>query len=156
MNCRNCNSKRILEITAKCSDCCAFTIGSVSGDGYVPKGLGIGGGDYVDFKLCLECGQVQGKFPIPLTVYERDISNEEVAEFYDNHFIEGRRIAFEHRHNWDLKKWANELCPKFGNWFEEFMNENNGNYRDRNSGNDAPSIKRFIQMYRDNSVYIEE
>jgi hypothetical protein len=27
--------------------------------------MGIGGGDDVDIDLCLQCGQVQGEFPIP-------------------------------------------------------------------------------------------
>jgi hypothetical protein len=25
-------------------------------DGYVPRGLGIGGGDYLEFAFCTECG----------------------------------------------------------------------------------------------------
>jgi len=33
--------------------------------GYVPDDIGIGGNDYVKFKYCLNCGQIQGKFPIP-------------------------------------------------------------------------------------------
>ena len=33
--------------------------------GYVPNGLNIGGGDYCEIDYCLECGQLQGEFPIP-------------------------------------------------------------------------------------------
>lgn len=40
-------------------------------DGYVPDDLGIGGGDYVEFDLCLDCGQVQGTWPLPLSKKER-------------------------------------------------------------------------------------
>jgi hypothetical protein len=65
MSCQHCKSERILELTAKCSDCCGYSLGSFSGDGYVPSGLGIGGGDYVEFNLCLDCGKVQGQFPRP-------------------------------------------------------------------------------------------
>lgn len=36
-----------------------------SHDGYVPDGLGIGGGDYLNFSFCLDCGQMQGEFPVP-------------------------------------------------------------------------------------------
>jgi hypothetical protein len=32
---------------------------------YVPSDLGIGGGDDVQFDYCLDCGQIQGKFPLP-------------------------------------------------------------------------------------------
>lgn len=156
MNCQDCKSERILELSAKCSDCCGYTLGNFSSDGYVPAGLGIGGGDYVEFNLCLDCGKIQGKFPRPLSDIEKDITDEEVGEFYDNAFVEGKRIAFLHTRAYDIKKWAKELCPKFGVWFEEFMNENNGSPKDYASGNEAPSVKRFIRMYRDNSVYIEE
>ena len=31
---------------------------------YVPRDLGIGGGDDVHFDYCLDCGQIQGKFPL--------------------------------------------------------------------------------------------
>jgi hypothetical protein len=41
-------------------------------DGYVPDDLGIGGGDYVEFDMCLTCGQVQGKFPLPTAVLEAE------------------------------------------------------------------------------------
>jgi hypothetical protein len=33
-------------------------------DGYVPSKMGIGGGDYMEFSYCLDCGQIQGKFPV--------------------------------------------------------------------------------------------
>jgi hypothetical protein len=38
--------------------------------GYVARDLGIGGDD-VNFDYCLDCGQIQGKFPLPLTERER-------------------------------------------------------------------------------------
>ena len=38
--------------------------------GYVPRDLGIGGGDDVQFDYCLDCGQIQGKFPLPRTALE--------------------------------------------------------------------------------------
>jgi hypothetical protein len=33
-------------------------------DGYVPSNLGIGSGDYIEIQYCLDCGQLQGEFPI--------------------------------------------------------------------------------------------
>jgi hypothetical protein len=32
---------------------------------YVPRDLGIGGGDDVQFDYCLDCGQIQDSFPLP-------------------------------------------------------------------------------------------
>ena len=31
----------------------------------VPRDLGIGGGDDVQLDYCLDCGQIQGRFPLP-------------------------------------------------------------------------------------------
>jgi hypothetical protein len=36
----------------------------------VPRDLGIGGGDDVQLTYCLDCGQIQGKFPLPPTQME--------------------------------------------------------------------------------------
>ncbi len=65
MACQRCASNRIAEISAKCSDLCFIKIpGFKEHDGYVPNSLNIGGGDFVRLELCLDCGQVQGEFPI--------------------------------------------------------------------------------------------
>lgn len=40
-------------------------MGDVTKHGYVPDDMGVGGGDYVDIDLCLNCGRVQGTFPLP-------------------------------------------------------------------------------------------
>ena len=71
--CDKCGSTRLLEITSKVSD--AFNVQSTVADyyGYVPGDLGIGGGDYVEFDYCLDCGKIQGDFPLPQTEIE---SNE--------------------------------------------------------------------------------
>lgn len=71
MNCQRCNSTRVASIKAKCGDRCFTCIG----DGYdyidfPPTDIGIGGGDYVDFEYCLDCGQMQGEFPIPQCTLE--------------------------------------------------------------------------------------
>lgn len=71
MVCQNCKSGRIAFISAKCSDMCSVTIGQEHTDGYVPNRLGIGGGDFLKFKYCLECGQLQGKFPLALYDLEK-------------------------------------------------------------------------------------
>lgn len=63
MNCK-CGSTRIATVNAKCSDMCNVEIGSVEHNDYVPVDLGIGGGDYIRMKYCLDCGQMQGSFPL--------------------------------------------------------------------------------------------
>lgn len=69
MTCRRCKSKRILRVSAKCSDMCVVKELDTGNEqqGYVPDHCGImaGNDDYVDFDLCLTCGQLQGEFPQP-------------------------------------------------------------------------------------------
>lgn len=60
---------RFLTVSAKCSDLCCTTLKSEDGsviketDGYVPHGLGIGGGDYIEFKIDLTTGQIVNWVP---------------------------------------------------------------------------------------------
>ena len=75
MRCSTCDSEKIVEISAKTSDrfsmsCIAEGLGDY--DGYVPDGIGIGGGDYVEFSYCLDCGQIQGNWPnyLPDEIWE--------------------------------------------------------------------------------------
>jgi hypothetical protein len=71
--CKKCQSPRLAEILAKCSDCCQIVYNGATYEGYPPEDFGIGdGGDDVEITLCLNCGQVQGKWPRP----EPDISEE--------------------------------------------------------------------------------
>lgn len=61
----NCNSDRILRVNAKCSDRCFTQYGGHEKDGYAPTGVGVGGGDYIELDVCLECGTVQSDaFPV--------------------------------------------------------------------------------------------
>lgn len=79
MNCRRCGGGRLAEICAKCSDLCSYSLandGEKRGNGYVPGDMGIGGGDYVEFSLCLDCGQIQAEFPVPETELERFVPAE--------------------------------------------------------------------------------
>lgn len=68
MSCQRCKSERVLHVSAKCSDLCFVSIGEKEKDGYVPGDVVFGEGqfgDYVRFDLCLDCGQMQGKWPNP-------------------------------------------------------------------------------------------
>ena len=78
MGCKKCNSERIADISGKCSDMCSVEIpGCEEQHDYVPRDMGIGGGDYIKIKLCLDCGQVQGEFPLPETEIEVKSKPEE-------------------------------------------------------------------------------
>jgi hypothetical protein len=70
MKCQRCNSERVAQISAKCDDMFYQTIKGKEMNGYVPLDMGIGGGDYLEFKYCLDCGQIQGTFPLSLTEEE--------------------------------------------------------------------------------------
>ena len=67
MTCQRCKSDRVARINVKCSDLCFTDIPSegISSDGYAPRIPYVTGPneDYVDFSVCLDCGQMQGEFP---------------------------------------------------------------------------------------------
>ena len=54
---------------------CSVDLAGRHNQGYVPRDLGIGGGDDVHFAYCLDCGQIQGKFPVPATEMEEGRSS---------------------------------------------------------------------------------
>jgi hypothetical protein len=70
MTCNKCNGNRIADVNGKVSDMCFVSINGKDHDGYVPSDMNIGGSDYLEFQYCLDCGQMQGKFPLPTTKLE--------------------------------------------------------------------------------------
>jgi hypothetical protein len=65
MNCQRCDSERILRVCIKNNDCFnAEFMGRNFRFGSYPYVKNIVNGDYTEPDICLECGQVQGKFPI--------------------------------------------------------------------------------------------
>jgi hypothetical protein len=123
---------------------CSVDLGDSRMNGYVPSDMGIGGDDYIDFKWCLECGQLQGKFPLPGAGIEKDITDEKVAEFFDNHFTQGSTVDAHRRLQSDLIDAANEESPKFGAFMREFFEYNT----QRKPQRVYPSVERFVQMFR--------
>lgn len=67
MGCQKCGSKRVATICGKCSDMCFTSIKGKEQDGYSPTDMGLKNsyGDYVEFNWCLDCGQIQGQWPVP-------------------------------------------------------------------------------------------
>jgi hypothetical protein len=53
-----------LQITAKCDDRCSVNAGDLQSQGYVPRNLGIGGGDYIRLTIDTETGKVEGWKPL--------------------------------------------------------------------------------------------
>ncbi len=70
MVCQKCNSKRVVSLMAHCVDCCNVAINDYDKSDYVPGDMGIGGGDDVEIDYCLECGQIQGEWPLEETKAE--------------------------------------------------------------------------------------
>jgi len=104
MNCQKCNSERIADVGAKCSDLFNATFQTKDYDGYVPSDMGIGGGDYLDFSYCLDCGQIQGEWPLPETELEQQENEENEirheAGDYCSHCATGRLIFIQPDEPW--------------------------------------------------------
>lgn len=62
--CQRCAGRRLARVLAHCSDMCSIDLAGRRTYGYVLRDLGIGGGDDVRFAYCLDCGQIQGRFPL--------------------------------------------------------------------------------------------
>lgn len=66
-----------MKLYGKCSDLCSATIDEYTHDGYAPTIKNVCGGDGISFDVCLDCGQVQGKWPLPPTKLESDAKKAE-------------------------------------------------------------------------------
>jgi hypothetical protein len=71
-DCQRCKSARVIKFNGKSGDLSSVWLGGKEHDGYVPSDMNIGGGDYVRFYVCLDCGQMQGNWPVPRTDMEDD------------------------------------------------------------------------------------
>jgi len=78
-NCQRCGSKRVLGYSAKADDRQSWILGEADGEGYLPGDFNIGAGDYIEFDFCMDCGQIQGQFPLPETEFE-ETNKEKAAE----------------------------------------------------------------------------
>lgn len=80
MSCCRCKSPRVASIGSKSSDLNVVSIGDAEKEGYVPRDMGIGGGDYIEFKWCLDCGQIQREFPLPKCELETGEDEDEIED----------------------------------------------------------------------------
>jgi hypothetical protein len=62
--CKRCGSDSILSFSNKTSDRFHAEFKGMEHSGYVLSGLNIGGQDYLEIDACMQCGQIQGEFPV--------------------------------------------------------------------------------------------
>jgi len=70
MTCQRCKSSRVASVSVKGSDMFSVSIGDEEYDGYLPGDMNLDGGDYLAMEFCLDCGQIQGTWPLPPTELE--------------------------------------------------------------------------------------
>jgi hypothetical protein len=88
MKCQKCDSDRVLNVSGKCSDMCSYSLKGQEADGYVPDDMGVGGGDYLEVNVCLDCGQLQGEWPLPKTELEKESEMAELDPFKEGDYVE--------------------------------------------------------------------
>ncbi len=66
MECDKCKSKRLMEVYVQGRDTHNLQYEDNEYHGYMVEGLNLYGnyGDAIEFNLCMECGKIQGKFPV--------------------------------------------------------------------------------------------
>jgi hypothetical protein len=152
MKCKKCNSERILQAGGKCSDMFSAVIGNNEYSGYVPSDLGIGGGDYVEINVCLDCGQLQGKFPRPQTEMEKDSTDEELLDFFQDNFNVGE--AFQNIYasrQARMIKEAQSISHRLGRYINQLLDGN----CDMDSKDVVPEFAQFLKMYRSNTFEVD-
>ena len=78
MPCQNCNSERVLLISGILDDNFFACINNKNYIGYIPDNLGIGWRERISFDYCLNCGQIQGNFPMPTIDLEKEEPKPEI------------------------------------------------------------------------------
>lgn len=76
MSCQQCSSHRVMKVSSHASDMHNASIGHQRHCGYLPYDIGLGGGDDLRMEFCLDCGQIQGTFPLPITELEMGTDDE--------------------------------------------------------------------------------
>jgi len=95
MSCQKCGSDIILEVSAKCYDMCHLSYRQSETTAVVPNNIGLGKDpNCVSFSYCLNCGQIQGEYPIQLPEMfrpvlqppkiEEELLSDYIQEFYNN------------------------------------------------------------------------
>lgn len=79
MSCHKCSSNRVLSLYGKCSDLAGASMEGFDyeHDGYAPEIPNVCSGDDIQFDVCLDCGQVQGEWPLAPTKFEEKCVKEQ-------------------------------------------------------------------------------
>jgi len=93
MKCQKCGSDRVVSITAKCPD--GFTVSTGDNVNFNSTDIeNLCDGEYVDPDVCLDCGQVQGQFPVAfngkLVTDERSPLPEDLCKSVDDWIAESK------------------------------------------------------------------
>lgn len=64
--------ERVAKVSGKCADLFSLQFKNIEIQGEVPRDIGIGGGDYMNFSYCLDCGVIQGVWPRLNTEMEKE------------------------------------------------------------------------------------
>lgn len=81
MNCQSCNSDRIANVYAHASGNGSISYRGLTTDDYFQNIENVCSGDDMDITVCLDCGQLQGKWPVKDPVFEQECWQcEEVQE----------------------------------------------------------------------------
>lgn len=72
-----CEHKRTITVDAKADDRQAYYVQhlKLNRDGYAPRIQGLCGGDYIEFKVCLDCGVV--------TTLKLPVTDEDIEEAFE-------------------------------------------------------------------------
>jgi hypothetical protein len=86
MSCSNCGRVRVVSISLTVQSA-GYAMGTTADyAGNVPAEFGLGtDGDQLDFELCLNCGQVQGQWPAPIS----SIDSQAVSKSLTDPFVAG-------------------------------------------------------------------
>lgn len=145
MKCQRCGSKRVLSAGGKCSDLFSASIDSLEVDGYVPDDLGIGGGNYIEFDLCLDCGQLQGNFPLPTSLLEKEVCASELFDFFEESFNEGELFSNIYASRRDrMVKDSAHLSYRLSKWLKDMLDC----HCDITSESKVPDMTTLISMYK--------
>ena len=68
----NCKSERLVHVLSHALDRHVVWIGKLEYCNDLPFDLGIGGGSDNEYTLCLNCGQMQGQWPLPEAGLEKE------------------------------------------------------------------------------------
>jgi hypothetical protein len=155
MVCIKCNSNRILNVCGKCDDRNSVSIGDRSVDNYIPNDLGIGGGDYIEFEVCLDCGQMVGDFPRGKSKMEASASDgleDKLVQYFEKHLniindSQHYRISL-------MRSDAAKISDDFENYIRGFISDNAFDIK-----NDFPIVEdfaTFLIMVKNNITLVED